>query len=188
MLKNYNSQSDISIISLNEDNENPKTINNIPSNKIKTLAIDDDNDNDDNGNRNNDDEIQSKNSNESINNKNESNDIKNSNDLNSEDISNEEEISTIKIFSRIRPSKYKVPNRYWITKPEEDVLNEDKPLPKIGFLIPRNESQGLINNQKEKHEFKFDRVFDKDTKQEEIFDVVAKDVVLRYKIILFLTI
>jgi len=182
MLKNYNSQSDISVISLNDDNENLKTINDTPLKKLETSAIDDDNDNGNSDEENSNNEIQHKNNDESINNENGSNDIKNSIELNSDNISNEEEISTIKIFSRIRPSKYKVPNRYWITKPEEDVLDNDKPLPKIGFLIPRNESQGLINNQKEKHEFKFDRVFDKDTKQEEIFDVVAKDVVLRYLI------
>ncbi|ORX86405.1 kinesin-domain-containing protein [Anaeromyces robustus] len=126
---------------------------------------------------NNDDNTDKKNdfSNDSSDDKNLKNNTK-IDEIDSDD--NVEEISTIKIYSRIRPSKYKVPNRYWIVKPEEDVLNDEKPLPKIGFLIPRSESQGLINNQKEKHEFKFDRVFDKDTKQEEIFDVVAKDVVL----------
>ena len=177
MLKNYNSQSEISIIKLNEEDSNTIKDGNLPSNKIKTLTISDDN-NDDNDSNTDEEESndEESNDNESVNNEKNKNDI-NTSDINIDD--NEEETSTIKIFSRIRPAKYKIPNRYWITKPEEDILNDDKPLPKIGFLIPRSESQGLINNQKEKHEFKFDRVFDKDTKQEEIFDVVAKDVVLR---------
>eukprot|EP00833_Pecoramyces_ruminatium_P013722 jgi/Orpsp1_1/1187754/evm.model.d7180000059928.1 len=167
MLKNYNSQSEISIISLNEiENKN-----NEENKAIKSLKIDKDDDSNININE------ECNNSIKYINENKNENEIKND-ELNIDDNTVEEEISTIKIFSRIRPSKYKIPNRYWITKPEEEIIGDDKPLPKIGFLIPRNESQGLINNQKEKHEFKFDRVFDKDTKQEEIFDVVAKDVVL----------
>lgn len=172
MLKNFNSQSEISIIDLTDKD---KKANKNDIDNIKSLNInkeDNESDKDSSYNEDNDD-----NNSEQINEINNENEIKSEEyDINGEPI--EEEISTIKIFSRIRPSKSKVSSRYWITKPEEDVLGDEKPLPKIGFLIPRNESQGLINNQKEKHEFKFDRVFDKDTKQEEIFDVVAKDVVL----------
>lgn len=43
--------------------------------------------------------------------------------------------------------------------------------------MPKDQSQGYINNQKEKVKFKFDQIFDKDAKQEKVFDRVAKEVV-----------
>ncbi|ORX58423.1 kinesin-domain-containing protein [Piromyces finnis] len=176
MLKNNNIQSESSEININNNDSEMKKEKNTSSSKIKTLTLDDEDDDDNDNNKNNDENINEEQSNDNNDNSSTHNDDIKDNVRISDN--NEEETSTIKIFSRIRPVKYKVPNRYWITKPEEDVLNNENPLPKIGFLIPRSESQGLINNQKEKHEFKFDKVFDKDTKQEEIFDVVAKDVVL----------
>lgn len=45
------------------------------------------------------------------------------------------------------------------------------------FLTPKDEHQGYINNQREAVKFKFDQIFDMDTKQQKIFDKVAKDVV-----------
>eukprot|EP00842_Homolaphlyctis_polyrhiza_P004252 jgi/Hompol1/4828/HPOL_003988-RA len=92
--------------------------------------------------------------------------------------------STIKIYARVRPQR---PNarlkatqgRYWVSNPSHssgaDASDDD--VPRIGFHIPRNESAGLINNQKESYEFKFDRLFDVDASQEEVFDVVAKPVI-----------
>ena len=44
----------------------------------------------------------------------------------------------------------------------------------LELLVPRNEKAGLINNQKESHEFKFSGIFDQDSTQEEIFENVAK--------------
>jgi kinesin family protein 6/9 len=88
--------------------------------------------------------------------------------------------STIQIYCRVRPIK---PNnrieqgRYWTRNPE--VVDEKDPdaIPKIGFYIPRDLSAGMINNSRENFEFKFNRVFDMDARQEEVFDVVAKPVV-----------
>ncbi|KAJ3088301.1 Kinesin- protein 6 [Quaeritorhiza haematococci] len=95
--------------------------------------------------------------------------------------------STIKIFARVRPLRKNTKlqssaGRYWTHQPDTtaqqgaEVDSED--VPRIGFKVPRDEAQGLINNQKETYEFRFDRVFDVDTRQEEVFDYVAKDVVL----------
>lgn len=86
--------------------------------------------------------------------------------------------STIQIYGRIRPtaknSKIKRSSgRYWI---REDMQGT----PLIGFHIPKDEQQGLINHKKENYEFNFNRIFDMDVEQEEIFDVVAKPVVERY--------
>jgi len=54
-------------------------------------------------------------------------------------------------------------------------LNPEKT--QITFNTPKDEHQGYINNQRETVSFKFDQIFDMDTKQEKIFDKVAKDVV-----------
>jgi kinesin family protein 6/9 len=90
--------------------------------------------------------------------------------------------STIQIYGRVRPLKKnsKVKNdagRYWITR--DNSLNS-KPLPTIGFHVPKDEMQGIINHQKENHEFSFNEIFDVDATQDEIFDVVAKPVVDRW--------
>ncbi|KAJ3324728.1 Kinesin- protein 6 [Boothiomyces sp. JEL0866] len=48
---------------------------------------------------------------------------------------------------------------------------------KVGFHVPKDLQQGLINHQKENYEFQFNRVFDTEAGQEEIFDVVAKPII-----------
>jgi kinesin family member 6/9 len=94
--------------------------------------------------------------------------------------------SSIKIFVRVRPPKSSIlsntkhvsrvtPGRYTCSNTQ----SQDE-MPSIGFHIPKDENQGLINNQKENYDYRFHRVFDKDTKQNEVFDYVAKDVILRY--------
>ncbi|KAJ3222748.1 Kinesin- protein 6 [Clydaea vesicula] len=83
--------------------------------------------------------------------------------------------STIKIYARIRPPRAGKLLKEKPTRTYE--INTSSPVPLITFKVPKDESQGLINNQKENHDFKFERIFESDTKQEEIFDVVAKDVV-----------
>lgn len=69
----------------------------------------------------------------------------------------------IQIFARIRPSK-KNPN----------ITIED---PQLNFNVPKNETWGHVNNLKEHFGFRFDRVFDQNASQEEIFNHVAKEVV-----------
>ncbi|KAI8613988.1 P-loop containing nucleoside triphosphate hydrolase protein [Chytriomyces sp. MP71] len=86
---------------------------------------------------------------------------------------------SIKIFVRVRPPRandarlHMTPGRYYCSGDG----GEDE-APKIGFRIPRDAEQGLINNQRENFDYRFNRVFDKDATQEEVFDHVAKDVVL----------
>lgn len=43
--------------------------------------------------------------------------------------------------------------------------------------MPKDDSQGYINNQRELVKFNFDQIFEMDTRQQKIFDKVAKDVV-----------
>ncbi|KAG5459789.1 MAG: P-loop containing nucleoside triphosphate hydrolase protein [Olpidium bornovanus] len=89
--------------------------------------------------------------------------------------------NNIKIFGRIRPTKQGtrvVPGRVTLDGPD---ANDDEGNPaQLHFFVPKDESFGMINNQREKFDFRFDRVFGEDAKQEEVFDHVAKEVVLRY--------
>lgn len=88
--------------------------------------------------------------------------------------------STIQIYCRVRPLKGNTTianGRYWSRNPEVVDPNDPDAVPKIGFFIPKDQSAGMVNNQRENYDFKFDRVFDMATKQEEVFDIVAKPVV-----------
>ncbi|XP_052766060.1 kinesin-like protein KIF6 isoform X1 [Mya arenaria] len=76
---------------------------------------------------------------------------------------------TIQIFSRIKPTKSKA-GLYHI---DED----DEGLPRLTFNIPRDLAEGFINNKKENYKFRFQKVFDQNSKQDEIFDNVAKPVI-----------
>ncbi|XP_022097361.1 kinesin-like protein KIF6 [Acanthaster planci] len=75
----------------------------------------------------------------------------------------------IKIFCRIKPTKAKT----GLFEIDED----DGGLPKLSIVVPRDLASGFINNKKEEYNFRFDGLFDQYTKQDEIFDNVAKDVV-----------
>ncbi len=68
-------------------------------------------------------------------------------------------ISTIKIFARIRP-----PNK--APKQKKYSIEKNESIESIKFFIPKIEAHGLINNQKDNFQFKFDHIFDVDTKQE----------------------
>ncbi|KAJ3149855.1 Kinesin- protein 6 [Geranomyces michiganensis] len=90
--------------------------------------------------------------------------------------------ATIQIYARVRPvranSKNSInPDRYWCNNPAGNVDASSAP-PRIGFRVPKDQAAGMINNQRETYDFRFDRIFDMDSGQEEIFDVVAKPVVL----------
>ncbi|ESO96459.1 hypothetical protein LOTGIDRAFT_115944 [Lottia gigantea] len=76
---------------------------------------------------------------------------------------------TIKIFARVKPTKAKA----CLYEIDED----DQGLPKLTFNVPREYADGFINNKKENYKFRFDKVFDQKTSQDEIFENVAKPVV-----------
>ncbi|KAJ3025970.1 UNVERIFIED_CONTAM: Kinesin- protein 6 [Siphonaria sp. JEL0065] len=86
--------------------------------------------------------------------------------------------SSIKIFVRVRPPRkndsklHLTPGRYICSS------GDDEELPKIAFRLPKDVEQGLINNQKENYDYRFNRVFDQNTTQDEVFDHVAKDVII----------
>jgi len=47
---------------------------------------------------------------------------------------------------------------------------------KVEFHIPKDVTQGYVNNQKEDYTFKFNHLLGMEAKQEEVFDTIAKDV------------
>ena len=71
--------------------------------------------------------------------------------------------SFIDIYLRIRPVSRATKALTW--DPIEST---------VAFFIPREESRGYVNNQREEHHFKFTGVLGPDSKQEEVFDRVAK--------------
>lgn len=92
----------------------------------------------------------------------------------------------IKVFGRIRPEN-SVKNigysntskrqtfQYTLDKPSEtDDSNKD---PQLHITLFKDETQGLVNNSRERFDFSFTKVFDQHTTQEEVFDNVAKGVV-----------
>lgn len=77
--------------------------------------------------------------------------------------------SHIKIYGRIRPVRKNLKFKSNSAKYTHDSTG-------ISFNICRSD-QGIINNQRETFDFRFDGVFGDETGQEEVFDVIAKPVV-----------
>ncbi|XP_074650742.1 kinesin-like protein KIF6 [Tubulanus polymorphus] len=75
---------------------------------------------------------------------------------------------TIQIFARLKPTKQKT-GVY-------DLDEDSEGNPRLQFFVPRVSSEGLVNNKKEKYKFRFEKVFDRNTKQDSIFEHVAKPV------------
>ena len=76
---------------------------------------------------------------------------------------------TIKIFCRIKPTKAAKKAIYEI-QPQDSgdqiVLN-----------VPKDEAVGFVNNKKEEYRFKFEKIFEQDCLQEDIFENVAEPVI-----------
>jgi len=76
---------------------------------------------------------------------------------------------TIKIFLRMRP--HRTPSRNYAVEKGFD-------FDMVRFHIDKNAAAGLINNTREDHAFKFQRVYDVAATQEEVFDGIARPAVL----------
>ncbi|CAF0834221.1 unnamed protein product [Brachionus calyciflorus] len=75
---------------------------------------------------------------------------------------------TIQIFCRIKPTKGKKSLYEIDPKDSGDIVT---------FNVPKDVSEGFINNKKEEYKFKFERVFNQDTLQDDIFKEVAEPVI-----------
>ncbi|KAJ3071203.1 hypothetical protein HDU98_005685 [Podochytrium sp. JEL0797] len=87
--------------------------------------------------------------------------------------------SAIKIFVRVRPGRKNDAKLHLTAGRYACSPGDDESLPKIAFRVPKDTDQGLINNQKENYDYRFNNVFDQNTTQEEVFDNVAKDVIIK---------
>ena len=76
---------------------------------------------------------------------------------------------TIQIFARVKPTKAKL-GLYEINNEVDDGSI-------LGFNVPRDQASGYVNNKKEEYKFKFQKVFDRSTKQDEVFQEVAQPVI-----------
>uniref|UniRef100_A0A8C8A2Y9 Kinesin family member 6 n=1 Tax=Oryzias sinensis TaxID=183150 RepID=A0A8C8A2Y9_9TELE len=56
------------------------------------------------------------------------------------------------------------------------VDNEDPTGASLDFLLPRDLSDGFVNNKRESYKFRFKKVFDQHAKQEDIFENIARPV------------
>lgn len=75
---------------------------------------------------------------------------------------------TIKIFARVKPTKSRV-GLY-------EIDDDDEAIPRLTLSVPRDLKDGFINNKKENYKFRFEKVFDQQAKQDDVFDHVAKPV------------
>ncbi|XP_064600803.1 kinesin-like protein KIF6 [Liolophura sinensis] len=77
--------------------------------------------------------------------------------------------STIQIFARVKPTRAK-------TGPYS-VDDDEEGHPRLSFNVPKELADGFINNKKENYNFRFQQVFDQKTKQEDVFEAVARPVI-----------
>ncbi|XP_063563648.1 kinesin-like protein KIF6 isoform X3 [Gorilla gorilla gorilla] len=77
---------------------------------------------------------------------------------------------TIQIFARVKPPVRK--HQQGIYSVDED----EKLIPSLEIILPRDLADGFVNNKRESYKFKFQRIFDQDANQETIFENIAKPV------------
>ncbi|KAH9489527.1 Kinesin- protein 6 [Bulinus truncatus] len=77
---------------------------------------------------------------------------------------------TIQIFARIKPTKSSKTGVYEIDEDEDGQS-------KLQVMVPKELASGFVNNKKENYKFRFTKVFDQKSNQDEIFNLVAKPVI-----------
>ncbi|XP_066109027.1 kinesin-like protein KIF6 isoform X1 [Saccopteryx bilineata] len=77
---------------------------------------------------------------------------------------------TIQIFARVKPTVRKQPQGIY------SIDEDEKLIPNLEIIIPRDLADGFVNNKRESYKFKFQRIFDQDTNQETVFESIAKPV------------
>uniref|UniRef100_A0A3Q2X9E8 Kinesin family member 6 n=1 Tax=Hippocampus comes TaxID=109280 RepID=A0A3Q2X9E8_HIPCM len=75
---------------------------------------------------------------------------------------------TIQIYARIKPTKKNTA--------VYSVNNEPQTSAALEFVVPKDMADGFVNNKRECFSFRFQKVFDQATNQEEIFEHIAKPV------------
>ncbi|NWR70976.1 KIF6 protein, partial [Centropus unirufus] len=80
---------------------------------------------------------------------------------------------TIRVFARVKPLGRR--QQAGIYSVDED----EKSLSSLEIIVPRDLADGFINNKRESYEFKFQKIFDQEAKQDVVFDNLAKPVAER---------
>ncbi|NWW06286.1 KIF6 protein, partial [Oreocharis arfaki] len=76
---------------------------------------------------------------------------------------------TIRVYARVKPlGRRQQAGSY--------LVDDEEPLPSLEISVPRDLADGFINNKRESYKFKFQKIFGQDTKQDVIFDSIAKPV------------
>ncbi|KAJ7340963.1 hypothetical protein JRQ81_004250 [Phrynocephalus forsythii] len=77
---------------------------------------------------------------------------------------------TIQIYARVKPlGRKQPPGIYSIDEDETPGFN-------LEIVVPHDLADGFVNNKRESYKFKFQKVFDQESKQDEIFEAIAKPV------------
>ncbi|KAF7254330.1 Kinesin-like protein KIF6 [Varanus komodoensis] len=77
---------------------------------------------------------------------------------------------TIQIYARVKPlGRRQPPGIYSIGEDETSAFS-------LEIIVPRDLADGFVNNKRESYKFKFQKVFDQESKQDEIFEAIAKPV------------
>ncbi|XP_019382774.1 PREDICTED: kinesin-like protein KIF6 isoform X3 [Gavialis gangeticus] len=76
---------------------------------------------------------------------------------------------TIPIYARVKPVARR--QRAGIYS-----IEEDRSASSLEIIVPRDLADGFVNNKRESYKFKFQKIFDQETKQDEIFENIAKPV------------
>ena len=77
---------------------------------------------------------------------------------------------SITVFCRVKPVPSTKEGIY-------EVSTSEKGDEKLEVQVPRLDSEGVVNNKREIHRFKFAHVFEKSTYQDQVFNRVAKGVI-----------
>ncbi|TRZ17730.1 hypothetical protein HGM15179_009395 [Zosterops borbonicus] len=76
---------------------------------------------------------------------------------------------TIRVYARVKPlGRRQQAGSYSV--------DNEEPLPSLEITVPRDLTDGFINNKRESYRFKFQKIFDQEAKQDVIFDSIAKPV------------
>nr|XP_016846170.1 PREDICTED: kinesin-like protein KIF6 isoform X4 [Anolis carolinensis] len=77
---------------------------------------------------------------------------------------------TIQIFARVKPlGRRQPPGIYSVDEDDTSTFS-------LEIIVPHDLADGFVNNKRESYKFKFQKVFDQESKQDEIFEAIAKPV------------
>ncbi|XP_066467721.1 kinesin-like protein KIF6 [Tiliqua scincoides] len=77
---------------------------------------------------------------------------------------------TIQIYARVKPlGRRQAAGIYSIEEDETSAFSLD-------IIVPRDLADGFVNNKRESYKFKFQKIFDQEAKQDEVFEAIAKPV------------